>query len=293
MSRPITYYQVDVFTEIPFSGNGLTIFPLEQEMAASQMQVITREMRQFESIFVRQRSDNQFDARVFTMEEELTFAGHPALGAAAQLHDLHRPAEQEAQWTLNFPSKAIPVSTKRTSYGYEASMNQGKAVFGKILSVAEGLSFLDALQISPEDLDERYPCRVVSTGLPYLIIPLKNNFLSAAIGARGLSAMLEQTGAQFMGLLDVNGRSIRTGDNLGNVEDIATGSLVGPAGAYLVQYGIARPGEEIAITQGQNMDRESRLHVRVEEDVYVRGGVVLVAEGRLFTSPGHRKHISH
>ena len=53
------------------------------------MQTITQEMRQFESIFLRETEPNTFRAFIFTMEEELDFAGHPVIGAAALLHDLY------------------------------------------------------------------------------------------------------------------------------------------------------------------------------------------------------------
>ncbi|TDX00848.1 PhzF family phenazine biosynthesis protein [Dinghuibacter silviterrae] len=278
----IPYYHADVFTEVPFSGNGLSIFLPPVELPADRMLRITQEMKQFESIFVRPRPEGTLvDARVFTVEEELSFAGHPSIGAAAQLHALNRAGETEAGWIFIFPQKSLPIATRKTDYGYSCTMNQGEAEFGEPLPEAAGKPVLEALQIDPKDRDEKYPLQVVSTGLPYLLVPLKRNFTTANIGAEGLSEMLEAVGAKFIGLVDVDGRSMRTGDNLGKVEDIATGSLAGPVGAYLVRHGVAAPGEEIGLVQGVHLGRESRLYVTVSSDVIVRGGVVLLAEGRL------------
>ena len=80
----ISFALVDVFAETPLAGNGLAIFLLERELPASLMLRIAQEMRQYETIFLRPGSDaRRFTARIFTTEEELAFAGHPVIGAAA------------------------------------------------------------------------------------------------------------------------------------------------------------------------------------------------------------------
>ena len=281
----IPYYHVDVFTETAFSGNGLSIFLPPHELPAAQMQRITREMLQFESVFVRPRAgksaETMVDARVFTVEEELAFAGHPSLGAAAQLHERYKAEEAEARWVFLYPTKTLPIVTRRTDFGYSGTMDQGAAVFGEPLTEPQQRPILEVMGWTSDDLDPRYPLQVVSTGLPYLLVPLKRNFTTAPIGAKGLSEKLTEAGAKFIGLVDVDGRSMRTGDNAGRVEDIATGSLAGPVGAYLVRHGAAKRGEEVVITQSAHLGRESRLYVTVTDEVRVRGGVVLLAEGWL------------
>lgn|GEM_PF-177499 len=278
----LPYYHVDVFSDKRFSGNGLTVFPESQTLSKQAMQAITIEMRQFESIFLRHRHGDVFEANVFTLEEELDFAGHPSLGAAATLHDLLRPAADEADWVLAFPAKDVPVRTTRKSYGFEAVMNQGPATFGQVLD-AEASWFLEALDIHKEDLNAAWPLQVVSTGLPYLLIPVERNAVQARIRVADLGEQLSRVGAKFVGILEVPSRSIRTWDNLGLVEDIATGSLAGPAAAYLVRYGLCGVDESISIRQGANLGRDSRLFAKVTAagDVYVSGGVVNVAAGHL------------
>src|SRR5215475_7276855 len=99
------YYHLDVFTNIPFSGNGLTVFIIENPLEKAYMQTVTQEMRQFESIFLHKLNDNAFRAFIFTMEEELDFAGHPIIGAATLLHDLYSPDEPANNWTFVLNSK--------------------------------------------------------------------------------------------------------------------------------------------------------------------------------------------
>ncbi len=84
----LEYHHVDVFAREPLSGNGLIVFPDAGALTTATMQRVTQEMRQFESIFLAATPEpHRVRARVFTMEEELPFAGHPALGAACALHE--------------------------------------------------------------------------------------------------------------------------------------------------------------------------------------------------------------
>lgn len=83
------YHHVDVFSDKPYSGNGLTVFIDAGDLEKSFMQTITQEMRQFESIFLSMLNTNTFRASIFTMKEELDFAGHLVIGGAAVLHDLY------------------------------------------------------------------------------------------------------------------------------------------------------------------------------------------------------------
>ncbi|MGS8173864.1 PhzF family phenazine biosynthesis protein, partial [Pseudomonas aeruginosa] len=99
MSR--RYWQLDVFAERPLTGNGLAVFDDASALDDAAMQAWTRELRQFESIFLLPGDDPRaFRARIFTLEEELPFAGHPLLGAAALLHHL-RGGDNEQHWTLH------------------------------------------------------------------------------------------------------------------------------------------------------------------------------------------------
>lgn len=285
-AEKIPYYHVDVFSDKRFSGNGLTVFPESQGLSKAAMQAITVEMRQFESIFLRHRQGDIFEANVFTMEEELDFAGHPSLGAAATLHELYKPAADEAEWILAFPAKNVSVKTHRKPYGFEAIMNQGPATFGQVLTDDESRYFLQALGIRKEDLNVAWPLQIVSTGLPYLLIPMQRNALKARILVTDLNEKLSRVGAKFLGILEVPSRSIRTWDNLGLVEDIATGSLAGPAAAWLVRYGLCAANEPITIRQGANLGRSSLLYSNVLHtgDVLVSGAVVSIADGQLTTS---------
>jgi len=283
--RSTPYYHVDVFSAEPFSGNGLIVFTEAGGFSDAAMQVLTQEMRQFESIFLQDIRDNVVRARIFTCLEELDFAGHPILGAAAVLHDLFRGGDVLADWVFELNEKTVTVTTARKEHGYDAVMNQGKAVFGKVLDPQETAAILSFIGATPDDLYPGLYPTVVSTGLPYLIVPLRDNGFRAAVGAPGLEEKLHAFGAQFIGLLDIGSRSIRTGNNDGSVEDIATGSLAGPSGAFLVAHGLEKEDRVIGFQQGRNLGRDSKLYVTLVPcgdgslDVMVRGGVCKIARG--------------
>jgi Phenazine biosynthesis-like protein len=82
------FQHVDVFADTPYAGNSVTVFLIEGTVATGQMLAITQEFRHFESIFLWPAADDsRWRARVFDLEGELDFAGHPVLGAAAARHD--------------------------------------------------------------------------------------------------------------------------------------------------------------------------------------------------------------
>jgi PhzF family phenazine biosynthesis protein len=285
--KNIPYYHVDVFTNKPLSGNGLTVFTGIEGLSKAIMQRLTQEMRQFESIFLQQLTDRKIRAFVFTCEEELDFAGHPVLGAAATLHDLLPANEQKADWIFVLNEKEVTVTTERKGNFYEALMNQGNAEFGKVLDAAETKMILDCVNLEEDDLYPGHWPMVVSTGLPYLLIPLQKNGFKAKIQVPDLEERMKPWGAKFIGTLEVPTQNIRTWDNAGTVEDIATGSLAGPSGAYLVKYGFKDANKIIQLNQGENLGRPSQLFVEVKTqagtitDIYVGGSVCKVSHGFL------------
>src|SRR5882672_10728684 len=89
MPGPIGFHHVDVFTPRPYCGNSLAVFSEAAGLSGFQMERITKELRHFESIFLeRHGGERAFRARVFDLNEELDFAGHPVIGAASVLHAL-------------------------------------------------------------------------------------------------------------------------------------------------------------------------------------------------------------
>lgn len=285
MPRSIAYTLVDVFARTPLSGNGLAVIR-EPDLSTADMAAITRELRQFESIFLTPGDDSHHHhARIFTMTEELEFAGHPVLGAAAVLHE--GGAEDRAQWRMSLGRGDLTVRTERLHEGYHAVMEQEAPVFGDPLERTAAQPFLEALDLALHDLHPDLPVQVVSTGLAYLIVPVVEGLHEARITEPRLAQMLGELGARFVYVLDVEGREGRTWENDGSVEDIATGSAAGPAAAYLVRHGMAHVDQPLTIHQGRALGRPSQMTVRLEGTsehptaCTVGGDVLIVGTGRL------------
>ena len=280
-------HHVDVFAKHPLSGNGLCVFLHTEDWPASAMQKLTQEMKQFESIFLSGISPLGASARVFTVEEELPFAGHPVLGAAAVLHHTQTPEASESEWRLRLPIGEVTVTTARIGTHYRAEMDQGKAALGDTITGDRLRPILARLGLNERDLIPGIDPQVISTGLPYLIVPVRADALArAAIEGADLEAQLAALGAKFVLVLDVEGRELRTWDNLGRVEDVATGSAAGPVGAYLFGHGLADPALPIELAQGRFAGRPSTLTVRRDgnDNLLVSGEVWSVMQGLL--NPG-------
>ncbi|WMW81014.1 PhzF family phenazine biosynthesis protein [Undibacterium cyanobacteriorum] len=290
------YFQVDVFASTSLNGNGLSVFPQAEHWDAERMQAITREMRQFESIFLMHANPNGAEARIFTVEEELPFAGHPLLGAAAVLHRIFKADEPQASWQIRLQERSVEVFStqlekqrqtkldeKRSTY-YSCTMNQGKPQIGPVLARSSLSKVLRSLSLYETDLVTELPARVISTGLDYLILPVTPAALERTkICSTSLESELTELGAKFVFVVDITNKEIRTWDNLGQVEDVATGSAIGPALAYLVHQGLANISERITWRQGRFVHRPSKLLTWMDQQnqVWVSGEVWPFATGSI------------
>ena len=285
----LEYSHVDVFAQQPYTGNSLPVFPDSRGLSAPQMLRITKELRHFEAIFLEPTHDRGLvRARVFDLFDELAFAGHPIIGAAAVLH---RSSHQEARcdWTVELPTKTVTVATERTGHGYFGMLDQGRPEFLGKVAAAQWIA--EAFSLRPDDMHAELPLEVVSTGLRYLIVPVAPGALSRARIALDISDRLHSLGAQYGVLLDESAHEIRHWNNDGIVEDVATGSAAGTIGAYRLKHGLARGGEAFILNQGRFAGRPSTLRVQPEgtrecvDRVKVGGDVAFVGRGTLEARP--------
>ena len=284
MDSGLDYRHVDVFTDRPYGGNGLVVVFGGAELAADELLAVTREMRQFEAIFLDLEADRDvIPARIFTAEEELPFAGHPVIGAAAAVHERLARLDVERSWVFVIAGREVDVTSQRHGDYYAGAMNQGQATSSAPLTTSAAADFVTALNLDASDLCG-LPMQVVSTGLPYLIVPVTPGGLSAAgIVVDDFEGRLATVGAKFVYVFDPERREGRTWNNTGATEDIATGSAAGPAAAYLVEHHLADPQEEIVLQQGRFVGRASTMSITAgaDGDLWVGGPVAPVASGRL------------
>jgi predicted PhzF superfamily epimerase YddE/YHI9 len=94
-------------------GNPLAIFPDAGGLNDAELQALAREMNLSETTFVFPR-DPASEARegkkvrIFTVESELPFAGHPTLGTALYLYASEPNQTKPAEITLDLKAGKIP-----------------------------------------------------------------------------------------------------------------------------------------------------------------------------------------
>lgn len=285
----LNYRHVDVFSRVPFGGNSLPVFPDAGDLTAEQMLRITQEMRHFEAIFLHATDrPGTVLARIFDLFEELPFAGHPIIGAAAVLHE--RSGAGGAQsWRFQLASKTVEVRTEVTGRGYSGWLDQGVPEFSG--TVDDGDQIARAFNLAPQDLAADLPMEVVSTGLRYLIVPVRPGVLARARISRDITDLLRDANAQFAVLLDESAVEVRHWNNDGILEDVATGSAAGTIGAYRLRHGLVCGGQTFTLNQGHFTGRPSELQVRPEGDsnrietVHVGGDVSFVGHGAIEALP--------
>lgn len=282
---------VDVFAEKKFEGNQLAVFPNARSLDSGQMQDIAREMGLSESTFITgtaKTADGKtaYTTRIFTVEEELPFAGHPTLGTAFYLKTEHGSDDV----TLMLKVGEIPVKFSNEGGRVFGEMRQNEPEFG-LDHNSEDISRIFGVHL--EEIDDRYPIQTVSTGNPFAIVPFRH--LKTLQELKPNFAMmvdyLEKTDSKFMYAV-----STETVDNEAILharmifyggEDPATGSAAGPAAAWMLRHGIMEPERRYFIEQGLEMHRPSRIYVTgslkdgVPEKIRVGGHCFMAGQGKI------------
>ncbi|MGM0873268.1 MAG: PhzF family phenazine biosynthesis protein [Bacillota bacterium] len=286
------YYIVDVFALEKYKGNQLAVFRDVGDLSSVEMQKIAKETNYSETTFILsdETRDGGYDVRIFTPNEEIPFAGHPTLGTAFIIRD-EIMKEKKNQLTLNLKVGGIPVKFDQSGTIW---MKQKEPTFERTYKIDKIASLLNLDQF---DFDEEFPIEDVSTGLPFLIVPLKNlaAVKKAKINQGNFSTFIEGTRAQAILVFsretyhsqnDLNVRVFV--DVYGLPEDPATGSANGCLAGYLVKHRYFGDSSiDIKVEQGYEIQRQSLLHVKAEENngafsIHVGGNVVKVAKGEWY-----------
>ncbi|HEY9078263.1 MAG TPA: PhzF family phenazine biosynthesis protein [Anaerolineaceae bacterium] len=296
-----TFIQADVFTNTPFGGNQLAVFPDGRGLTTNQMQSIALEMNFSETTFVLppETPGASRRIRIFTPYVEMPMAGHPTVGTTYVLVEkgLVEPAPGTGEVIFDLGIGPVKVHIEQMDGGSYVWMTHRPAVFSDHVPDRDAIA--TALGIKSDEIRDDLPLQIVSTGVPFLMVPMKT--LAAAKKSRSESAALSRlfagyesasielftTETELVGsLVHVRMYAPHT---VGVVEDPATGSAAAPLGAYLARYGVLPGGEgRFWIEQGLEMKRPSRILVEVIrnseniEKIRIGGQTVIVAEGELF-----------
>jgi trans-2,3-dihydro-3-hydroxyanthranilate isomerase len=281
------FIQLDVFTQTALAGNPLAIFPDARGLNDAEMQALAREMNLSETTFILPR-DAATEARegkkvrIFTVEQELPFAGHPTLGTALYLYASESNQKKPAEISLDLKAGKIPVrftpksgnpTANRVDGQVFGEMRQRDPEFGTPLSPE---AVARVIGIAVDEIPSEWPIQPVSTGLTFTIVPFRNRQTLSNLKFSYLQAadFLRNSGANFFyflcperreGRLEARARMFFYGG-----EDPATGSAAGCAASWMVQHGVAKNDEQVVIQQGIECRRPSEMHVRAMRE----GGLV-------------------
>ncbi len=296
--RELSWSQVDVFAKAPLEGNMLAIFHDARGLSDAEMQALARETNLSETSFILPRDEPEerehgVRVRIFTTQEELPFAGHPTLGTASWLW-LNHPVycgSSTIDLQLNIGTVRVRFSSEMADGSVVGDMTQHDPTFGAIVSAGRVAA---AVGLQAEDLHSDLQPQVVSTGLQFLIVPLRSVEAASrlAVYPAELARLLTTCGAQFLYCI----APVPAGEDAQwharmpfyGGEDPATGSAAGCAISYLVQHGAVPPDVSTVIRQGMEMRRPSRITVQaslehgIVRNVRVGGRTIPVATGRFF-----------
>lgn len=286
------YFIVDVFAENKYSGNQLAVFcDFDKKLSDSEMQKMAHEINFSETTFINSSTPNNggYDVRVFTPKQEIPFAGHPTLGTAFIINkEILNDSAEEVK--LNLKVGQIPVK-------FENGILKMKQIFPEFGSIHDSISIAEMLQISVDEIDNRFPIQEVSTGLSTMIIPLKNldTLKKAKINQQKYFEYVKNIPSKLILIFcpesyssDLN-LSVRVFvDWFGIPEDPATGSGNGCLAGYLASHKyFGRDKFDICTGQGYEVDRPSKLYLQAEKrddgiHIFVGGKSIVVAEGEWF-----------
>src|SRR5438876_3919497 len=281
--RTYKFVQLDVFTQTPLTGNPLAIFTDARGLDDSEMQALAREMNLSETTFILPRdpateAQEGKKVRIFTVAEELPFAGHPTLGTALHLYAANS-ASNSKEITLDLKAGKIPVRFTANSENAGRDRVDGQ-VFGEMRQRDPefGVTFsreevARVLGIAANEIPPEWPVQIVSTGLPFAIVGIRNQQTLANLNLAHAQAaeFLKNTDAKFFYFLcpqrrEKNRLEARARMFFYGGEDPATGSAAGCAASWMVQHGIANSDEQVLIRQGVEIRRPSEMHVRATRD---------------------------
>ncbi|MGB3401561.1 MAG: PhzF family phenazine biosynthesis protein [Microcoleaceae cyanobacterium] len=289
------FYIVDVFAEDKYAGNQLAVFLGEgvSSLSDGEMLAIAQEINYSETTFIPSTTlqDGGYDVRIFTPAKELPFAGHPTLGTAyiIQQEIIQKNVEKVI---LNLGVGQIPVTwTETEDTGKVLWMRQNPPEFYQTLDVE---TIVSVLNLNPADIDQRFPIQEVSTGMPFIIVPLNSlqALKSAKVNLERYEELIQTTNATEILIFSSepynpeNQLSARMfAPALGIPEDPATGSANGCLAGYLIQNNYFNSDEiEIKVEQGYEINRPSLLFLKAAKkaekiEVNVGGNVVKIAQG--------------
>ncbi|PWN62824.1 PhzF family isomerase [Chryseobacterium viscerum] len=275
--KEVIVYQIDSFTKEKFKGNPAGVVLNAENLTSEEMQLIARELNNSETAFVFKpdtREENfDYHVRYFTPTTEVPSCGHATIAA------LYAKAQEDqldsCTIKINTQIGILPIYIDRNSNDYLITMTQGSFELSPVFDASTIQKIVQALGLTMDDLDEKCPVQIASTGHSKVMIGIKsstilNQLTPDLIALEKLSKEIGCNG-YFVFTFDTDEKDILTNGRMfapaiGISEDPVTGNANGPLGGYLIQNKIREAADgifEFTGKQGETLNRIGKVKVRV------------------------------
>jgi trans-2,3-dihydro-3-hydroxyanthranilate isomerase len=268
--------QMDVFTAAPLEGNQLAVVTDARGLSDSEMQALAKETNLSETTFVCPRDpaterERGVRVRIFTVSEELPFAGHPTLGTAMVLRNGGAHGDKNSgEIALDLNVGKIPVQFSVRDGLPFGVMTQRDPEFGQ---THQREDVARAAGVAITDIADDVPIKTVSTGNAFAIVPVRSLAVLQKLAPTWslMGEYLERTDAKFFYFVSREALNppaqLQSRMIFYNGEDPATGSAAGPCAAWAVKYGVIAPDQQVLVEQGVEMKRRSRIFISAGKNV--------------------------
>jgi PhzF family phenazine biosynthesis protein len=277
--KTIKYRLLNVFAETPFGGNPLAVIEDGSTLSAEEMQAVARQFNLSETTFLLQSDRAAARVRIFTPAYEMPFAGHPTLGSAHVVRELHNAG---TAFGLEMLAGVIPVTAQDDRWRLQANAPTHRPAEAGNAQLAAALGL-------PESAISGQPLWV-SCGNEQLMVPLSSveHVRAAKPNAELLSRHAVNADGRakaYVFAATEDGFEVRffwTPDGVGISEDPGTGSACANLGGW---WKATRPGEHLdaQLSQGTTVGRPNVLSLKVDDagTIFVGGRVIEIGRGEL------------
>ena len=272
------FKQVDVFTSVPLLGNPVAVVLEASGMNDAEMQAFANWTNLSETTFVLPPTDNGADyaVRIFTPRNELVFAGHPTLGTAHAVIKAGIAAPKDGKIIQQCKLGLIEVSVGDTGLSLKMPPN-------KVTPAPDPAALAIALKVA--NFGKGAP-QVVDVG-PHWVIAELDTVEAVETLTPDLPALAaydsahHTTGITLFAVVSESEIIVRTFAPLdGIAEDPVCGSGNGALAAYRVHSGAIKDGDRYLASQGRQVGRDGKVHIRIDgADIHVGGNCVTCIDG--------------
>lgn len=321
----LDFITLDVFTTTKFLGNPLAIVHIPAGLSLSQKQkhTITKEFNLSETVFLHKSLADTNSAigevkiDIWTIDQELPFAGHPVVGTAFYILSNNANRDEDATCTLQIKAGPTLASfsprTNRARLGipHAFTVHSDVHVSTETIASSLGIADLPSDSIIPNDVAGKGVALVSPVhGLGFFLVQVSSLEVLAAMRNTGVKWTPKMIG---LGKAEENTfiatyvyyvqseksgtMKLRTRMFEGLWEDPATGSAASCLGGYLSMRASTKKKDQgvyrtFDITQAVEMPRRSDIVVEVQSKVndggeygvdklWLSGSAVTVMKGKI------------